>query len=130
MKKLLALLVFCSATLPLLSQDPSTWLSTLPQAKDYVQKRASSYDRSGGNADNRRIAPGETLVLMDERGPGEITHFWTTMWAQGPALKALVLRMYWDEEATPSVESPLGDFFGLGLGDYVIYESAPLNVAP
>src|SRR5882724_9383564 len=67
---------------------------------------------------------------MDEAGPGEITHFWTTMWADGQALKALVLRMYWDEEKTPSVESPLGDFFGLGLGDYVIYESAPLAVAP
>jgi hypothetical protein len=52
------------------------------------------------------------------------------MWAQGPALKALVLRMYWDEEKSPSVESPLGDFFGLGLGDYLVYESAPLNVAP
>jgi len=113
------------------AQSASEWLAGLPEAKDYVQKRASSYDRSGGNADYRRIAPGATLVLMDERGPGEITHFWTTMWAEGgPALKALVLRMYWDEETTPSVESPLGDFFGLGLGDYVVYESSPLAVAP
>src|SRR6266436_1485707 len=111
-------------------QGASEWLAGLPEAKDYVQKRASSYDRSGGNADYRRIAPGEMLVLMDEHGRGEITHFWTTMWAEGPALKALVLRMYWDEETTPSVESPLGDFFGLGLGDYVVYESAPLAVAP
>jgi hypothetical protein len=124
---LVACCVFSSITV---AQTASEWLAGLPQTKDYVQKRASSYDRSGGNADYRKIAPSDTLVLMDEAGPGEITHFWTTMWADGQALKALVLRMYWDEEKTPSVESPLGDFFGLGLGDYVIYESAPLAVAP
>jgi hypothetical protein len=129
-KTLLAILTCCAFSAITPGQGASEWLAGLPEARDYVQKRASSYDRSGGNADYRRIAPGETLVLMDERGPGEITHFWTTMWAEGPALKALVLRMYWDEETTPSVESPLGDFFGLGLGDYVVYESAPLAVAP
>jgi hypothetical protein len=129
-KNLLVILACCVFSPIAFTQTASEWLAGLPQPKDYVQERASSYDRSGGNADYRKIAPGETLVLMDERGPGEITHFWTTMWAQGPALKALVLRMYWDEEKTPSVESPLGDFFGLGLGDYVVYESAPLNVAP
>jgi hypothetical protein len=129
--KHLLVLLACSAFSSItVAQTASEWLAGLPQGKDYVQKRSSSYDRSGGNADYRKIAPGDTLVLMDEAGPGEITHFWTTMWAEGPALKALVLRMYWDEEKTPSVESPLGDFFGLGLGDYVIYESVPLSVAP
>jgi hypothetical protein len=129
-KNLLVILACCVFSPIAFAQTASEWLAGLPQPKDYVQKRASSYDRSGGNADYKKIVPGETLVLMDERGPGEITHFWTTMWAQGPALKALVLRMYWDEEKAPSVESPLGDFFGLGLGDYIVYESAPLNVAP
>jgi len=126
----LVLVACCSFSSMSMAQTAGEWLAGLPQTKDYVQKRASSYDRSGGNADYRKIEQGETLVLMDEAGPGEITHFWTTMWADGQALKALVLRMYWDEEKTPSVESPLGDFFGLGLGDYVIYESAPLAVAP
>jgi hypothetical protein len=125
------MLTCCVFSATSFAQSASEWLAGLPEAKDYTEKRASSYDRSGGNADYRRIAPSETLVLMDERGPGKITHVWTTMWAEGgPALKALVLRMYWDEETTPSVESPLGDFFGLGLGDYVVYESAPLAVAP
>ncbi len=130
MKYWLVLVACCSFSSMSMAQTAGEWLAGLPQTKDYVQKRASSYDRSGGNADYRKIEQGETLVLMDEAGPGEITHFWTTMWADGQALKALVLRMYWDEEKTPSVESPLGDFFGLGLGDYVIYESAPLAVAP
>ena len=129
MKKLLTLIAFCFLTLPLFSQDPSAWLSSLPQAKDYVQHRVSSYDRSGGNADARSIAPGETLTLLDEAGPGLISHVWVTIASDDPNhLKALVLRMYWDGESTPSVETPIGDFFGLGLGDYHLYQSQPLSV--
>lgn len=106
-------------------------LSSLPTPRDYVQKRSSSYDRSGGNADSREIAPGETLTLLDEAGPGTITHIWFTI-ASGETyhLKKLVLRAYWDGETTPSVETPVGDFFGLGLGQYVLYQSLPLQVAP
>src|SRR5580700_12053409 len=117
MKGLIGLLVFCFLSLSLFSQEPGAWLSTLPQARDYVQKRVSSYDRSGGNADARPIAGGETLTLLDEAGPGMISHVWVTIASDDPNhLKALVLRMYWDGEATPSVETPIGDFFGLGLG--------------
>jgi hypothetical protein len=110
-------------------QDSTGWLSSLPQARDYIQKRASSYDRTGGNADARPIAAGETLVLLDDAGPGLVSHIWVTIASDDPHhLKALVLRMYWDGEATPSVETPIGDFFGLGLGDYFLYESLPLSV--
>src|SRR5581483_11190746 len=45
-------------------------------------------------------------------------------------LKKLVLRIYWDGEQTPSVEAPIGDFFGLGLGEYFTFESLPLSAAP
>jgi D-arabinan exo alpha-(1,3)/(1,5)-arabinofuranosidase (non-reducing end) len=129
MRKLALLFLSCFLTLPLFSQDPATWLSTLPQAKDYVQKRASSYDRSGGNGDARAIAPRETLTLLDDAGPGLISHVWVTIASDDPShLKALVLRMYWDGESTPSVEAPIGDFFGLGLGDYHLYQSLALQV--
>jgi len=131
MKRLLVWLAFCSLTVPLFAQDPGTWLSSLPQArdKDYVQRRVSSYDRSGGNADFRTIAAGETVTLLDEAGPGLISHVWVTIASDDPShLKALVLRMYWDGEAAPSVETPIGDFFGLGLGDYHLYQSLPLSV--
>ena len=129
MRKLLTLITFCFLAILVFSQDNSASLSTLPQAKDYVQHRSSSYDRSGGNADARTIAPGETLTLLDESGPGLITHLWVTIASDDPHhLKALVLRMFWDGEATPSVETPIGDFFGLGLGDYFLYQSVPLSV--
>ena len=64
--KLLIPLTLCFLSIPLFSQTPDTWLSSLPQAKEYIQHRSSSYDRTGGNADARSIAPGETLLLLDE----------------------------------------------------------------
>lgn len=105
-------------------------LFELMRPHDYVQKRVSSYDRSGGNADARQIAPGATLELLDSAGPGIITHVWFTIASPEEFhLKKLVLRMYWDGESTPSVEAPVGDFFGLGLGEYFLYQSVPLAVA-
>ncbi len=79
MKRLPALLFFCSVTLLASAQDVGSWLTSLPQAKDYVQKRASSYDRSGANADFRTVAPGESLTLLDESGPGLISHVWSRL---------------------------------------------------
>jgi hypothetical protein len=111
------------------AQDPQAWLSNLPQARNYVQKRSSSYDRTGANTDARTVAPGETLTILDDSGPGLVTHIWFTIASADPwHLKALVLRAYWDGEITPSIETPIGDFFGLGLGDYYLYQSIPLSV--
>jgi hypothetical protein len=129
MKRYFLLAFFTLLSFQSFAQDPSNQLSSLPAAKDYVQHRSSSYDRSGGNADARQIAKGETLTLLDEVGPGLISHIWVTIASDDPHhLKALVLRMYWDGEATPSVEAPIGDFFGLGLGEYFLYQSTPLMV--
>lgn len=115
--------------LPLSAQNFG--LSSLVEPQNYVSQRSSSYDRTGGNADYQHLAPGNTLVLLDTAGPGEVRHIWITVadnerWH----LKKLVLRMYWDNETSPSVEAPLGDFFGLGLGEYVDYHSIPLVVSP
>src|SRR6185369_14027971 len=72
------------------------WLGGLAQPHDYIQKRVSSYDHSGGNEDSKAIAPGETLTILDESGPGIITHIWFTLSSDETYhLKKLVLRMYW-----------------------------------
>jgi hypothetical protein len=127
--KRLALLLSLTLNLPGFAQAPQSWLADLPRTKDYVQKRVSSYDSSGGNADYRQIAAAQTLPLLDVDGPGLITHIWITVASHDPQhLKSLVLRAYWDGEATPSIETPLGDFFGLGLGEYYRYQSIPLGV--
>ncbi len=77
------------------------------------------------------MEPGATATLLDITGAGVVTHLWFTINSQDPMhLKNLVLRAWWDGEATPSVEVPIGDFFGLGLGEYYTYQSALLAVAP
>ncbi len=129
MRKLILLLAIVISAQPAIGQQMSGLLWNLTQPQDYVQRRVSSYDRTGANADARRIPPGETLTVFDEAGPGVITHVWFTIASRERAhLKKLVLRMYWDGEATPSVETPIGDFYGLGLGEYHLYQSVPLAV--
>jgi hypothetical protein len=107
-------------------QAPTDLLSALTRPQEYLLKRISSYDRTGGNHDYRPLAPGESLTLLDESGPGEVSHVWITIASDERFhLKKMVLRMYWDGETSPSVEAPVGDFFGLGLGDYFLYQSVP-----
>jgi hypothetical protein len=130
---LLMCLTMCTTTPAQAQADGgrSTLLSGLILPHNYVQKRVSSYDRTGGNDDFVKIASKNTITILDDPGPGIITHIWIGFGASEKYhLKKLVLRMYWDDEATPSVETPLGDFFGLGLGDYYQFESVPLVVAP
>src|SRR5262249_303032 len=92
--------------------DTAAPLTAITQVHDYVQKRSSSYDRTGANADFRAMVPGETLTVLDDSGPGAITHIWFTIASpEGFHLKKLVLRIYWDGESAPSVEAPVGDFF-------------------
>lgn len=129
-KILIGMLMTCACVWAQSDRGQNTLLSGLACPHDYVQKRASSYDRTGGNNDFYKIAAGDTIPLLDDSGPGIITHIWITIASpEQYHLKKLVLRMYWDGEASPSVEAPIGDFFGLGLGDYFQFESIPLSVA-
>ncbi len=99
--------------------------------RTYKACRSSSWDLSGGNADAVPLAPGKEAVLLDVTGAGVVTHLWFTIATDDSMhLKNLVLRAWWDGERTPSVEVPIGDFFGLGLGEYYTYQSALLAVAP
>ena len=99
--------------------------------------RVSSFDRTGGNHDWMDLPAGETRTFADITGCGIIRHIWITHWTGDPdwneeplALCKLVLRIYWDGEETPSVEVPLGDFFGLGFGRRMNYSSAAFSVNP
>jgi len=99
--------------------------------RSYKNRRSSSWDRSGGNGDAVPVEPGATAKLLEIEGAGVVTHIWFTINSPDPMhLKNLVLRAWWDGEASPSVEVPIGDFFGLGLGQYFTYQSALLAVAP
>jgi hypothetical protein len=106
-------------------------LPAYARAQNYRSLKESTYDRSGGNADARPIAPGATLDVFKQTGAGIITHVWFTIAADSDYhLKELVLRGYWDGQDKPSIETPVGDFFGLNLGDYVNFESAWIACSP
>jgi len=99
--------------------------------RSYKARRSSSWDRAGGNADAVPLEAGHEAVLLDVTGAGVVTHLWFTIATDDPMhLKNLVLRAWWDGEHTPSIETPIGDFFGLGLGEYYVYESELVAVAP
>lgn len=106
-------------------------LSMLPRLRDYRSCRVSSFDRSGGNHDWIDIQPGETRAIFDVAGPGVIRHIWCTMlFPNDDYLRRVSLRFYWDGCAEPSVECPIGDFFGIGHGIRKTFSTAMLSMSP
>jgi len=74
-----------------------------------------------------RINSGETFTLAEIEGPGAIQHIWMTPTGNW---RFSIIRIYWDDEKTPSVECPVGDFFGMGWGTYAPLVSLPVCVNP
>lgn len=104
-------------------------LFDLPRVKTFSAHRVSSNNRFvGSNDDSKRIMPGETLVMADLRGPGVVNHIWITVADNEYAWPRLLrLRIYYDGKKTPSVDVPLGDFFGVGHGYERDLDSLPIR---
>ena len=110
---------------------PMTGLAGLPKLRDYKSKRVSSYDPSGGNRDWVQIGAGETRTIAQVAGPACIRHIWMTMWFEREDfLRRVLLRFYWDDCDEPSVECPIGDFFGLGHARRKNFVTAILQMSP
>ena len=73
------------------------------------------------------IEPGQTFTIADIEGPGAIQHIWMTPTGNW---RFSILRFYWDDEKEPSVEVPVGDFFGMGWGQYAALNSMAVAVNP
>lgn len=74
-----------------------------------------------------RIGSGETVTIAEMEGPGAIQHIWMTptgVWRWS------IIRIYWDDEPTPSVECPIADFFCMGWNEYSPLVSLPICVNP
>jgi len=131
-----AILILCgllTATVgaeePLLPAGRTSMLfDSLTRFKDAESHRESSSNENlKANGDARSIEIGETLVLGEMEGPGVITHIWTTVGSVDPFHgNSLVVRIYWDGAEHPSVEAPLGDFFGVGHGAQSSFSSLPV----
>jgi len=110
-------------------------LETLAWRRSGRRLRISSYDRKGGNDDRIYVKPGDKAVIADIAGAGCITHIWASFMNENfkpekNAHRKVVLRMFWDGEDTPSVEAPIGDFFGMGHAQTRNFVSAPLQMSP
>lgn len=131
-----------AAGLAAIAREPLSAQATRPQpavlllpqyarTQNCKSLKQSSYDRTGGNADRYQIPAGATQEVFASDGPGVITHVWFTIGSGNrDLLKQIVLRMYWEGNSKPSVESPIGDFFGLNLAQFFDYESEFLSCAP
>jgi hypothetical protein len=60
-----------------------------------------------------RIKAKTTFTVAEIDSAGSIQHIWMTPTGNW---RYSILRFYWDDEATPSVEVPVDDFFGMGWG--------------
>ena len=74
-----------------------------------------------------RIKAKTVFTLADVSGQGAIQHIWMTPTGNW---RYTILRFYWDGEATPSVEAPVGDFFASGWGRYAQVSSLAVAVNP
>lgn len=130
------------AFLPMAPPDDDL-LASLAHPREGRSRRATSTFRAGAdgkydphapytsdelehsNRDNFRVQPGQTHILMDEDGPGVITHMWITFlgpephpWAKDGSAnhQEMLLRITYDHRDRPGVEAPLGDFFAACFG--------------
>jgi hypothetical protein len=74
-----------------------------------------------------RINSGETVTIAEINGSGAIQHIWMTPTGNW---RFTIMRIYWDDETEPSVECPVGDFFGMGWGVYAPLSSLAVCVNP
>jgi hypothetical protein len=124
----LTLFMFSTLAWKALAQE-TRWMPNITQKQTYSLHKVTSKETTNGGADYLGVNPGETRVILDSDGPGLISHIWFTINDREPYhLKRIVFRIYWDGEQYPSVETPIGDFFGLGNGDYYNWESEMLSV--
>ena len=68
-----------------------------------------------------------TFTVAEMDGPGSVQHIWMTPTGNW---RYSIVRIFWDDEATPSVEVPVGDFFGMGWGQYSPLQSLAVCVNP
>lgn len=73
------------------------------------------------------IEAGQTFTVAEIEGSGAIQHIWMTPTGNW---RFSILRFYWDDEKEPSIEVPVGDFFGMGWGEYAHLNSLPVTVNP
>lgn len=134
MKKTVLFLMFAFSFGILFAQAPANeMLSLTKMQKNVKTRRVSSYDKTGGNGDCLGgIKDGEKRTIMEVKGAGIINHIWITIAPEAAKLSRndIILKMYWDGNDYPSVEAPIGPFFGNGWNETYDVVTTPLSVSP
>jgi hypothetical protein len=98
------------------------------QVEGRTRRASSGVFDPESNRDSDHIGPGERRAIAELPGPGEVRHIWFTfMGLERRSPRTLILRIYWDGAETPSVETPLGDFFAAGHGMRADVNSLPIQ---
>ena len=128
-----AALLGCASNQPQPAGNSGGPLAQLECFKTFETRRVSSCkpDWRNTNGDCIPLAPGASASIAELQGPGKIVHLWFTVSHADPEYASKVtVRIYWDGEEHPSVECPLGDFFGIGHGVDKSFMSLPIRVTP
>lgn len=124
------------ATLPIMNQGKTRSINAENPTgvKGGGGKEASYLGPSRKGRPCLELQSGETVTLAEIDGTGVLQHIWITVTNQTEkgyfVLRDLVFRIYWDDEKTPSVEVPLGDFFCCGFATHCMVNSLPIVVNP
>ncbi len=107
-------------------------LAGLASLRNNVRReRTSSWDQRGGNRDFWVLDPGAERDILNITGAGCIKHIWITLGCSEAAYaRKIIVRAWWDNEDSPSIECPIGDFFGIGHGIIKNFWSLPLQMSP
>jgi len=110
--------------------DFGSSMADLVHIRNCERMRASSYSVEGRNNDSWPLEKGESKVIGDLQGPGRINHIWFTIWGDDRQwMRKMLVRMYWDGEKEPSVDCPVGDFFGMGHCKVKSFQTLPMNMS-
>src|SRR5690606_37323131 len=125
-----------------ITQTPLSTQSSLYTLRKQVSRQFTTFDEKTKQK-AIPIKPGEKVVLIEHDKPGIISRMWVTFsgwfwenwdlreekWPDPTILKKLILRIYWDGNEYPSVEAPMGDFFGVGHCEFKHYLSEYLGMS-
>jgi hypothetical protein len=111
-----------------MSQTPQAEVAKIGQKWDGPNNAARDLGRTWKVRPCITLAQKSITTLMDIDGPATIQHIWITI--DQKWYRDLIVRIYWDNEKVPSVESPVGDFFCNGWKTRMNVLAMPINVNP
>ena len=102
-----------------------------------VRQVTTQNELTGEHRDFANLQPGSTFTFPEIEGPAVISNIWLTISAylrkgvgllktlwrairynKVESLNHVIIKIYFDDEASPSVKAPFGDFFGVSFGEY------------